>query len=198
MLGQVQSREQCADLAMAAGMNTFGVQYYGQCWAGMNPTHNYQRFGNAGNCSILGDGWTNQVYLNPTIKPTITNSMLQNKPTGKCMDIYGFWQNNGAPAIVYDCHGAGNQRFDYDKDRKTIKVRHSNKCLSVSSADNAQKVTQQDCTGTWNQQWDLKEDGTIVLSGTEKVMQFPNGENLSAVFINKDYNLSWQKFNILK
>jgi len=198
MLGQVSSREQCADLAMSVGMNTFGVQYYGQCWAGMHPTHNYQRHGVAGACSILGDGWTNQVYLNPNIKPTLTNSMLQNKQSGKCLDIYGGWQNNGADAIVYDCHGGANQRFDYDQDRKTIRVRHSRKCLTVSSADNAQKITQQECTGGWNQRWDLQPDGTVVLSGTEKVMNFSNPNNLTQVWIWQNYNQMYQKFNTIK
>jgi hypothetical protein len=198
MLGQVWSREQCADLAMAAGMNTFGVQYYGQCWAGMNPTHNYQRHGAAGACSILGDGWTNQVYLNPSIKPTLTNSMLQNKQSGKCLDIYGGWQHNGADAIVYDCHGGGNQRFDYDQDRKTIRVRHSGRCLTVGSADNAQKITQQDCTGAWNQRWDLKPDGTVVLSGTDKVMNFSNPANLTQAWIWQNYDQMYQKFNTVR
>jgi len=198
MLGQVQSREQCADLALSAGMNTFGVQYFGQCWGGVNPQHNYQKHGAAGNCSILGDGWTNQVYLNPGINPSMNDSTIQNKAFGKCLDIYGAQQNNGANAIVYDCHGNANQRFDYNKDRKTISVRHSNKCLSVSSADNNMKITQQDCTGAWNQRWDLTGNGTIVLSGTEKVMQFPSGENVSPAIINQNYNQNYQKFNITK
>jgi len=196
MLGQVQSREQCADLANSAGMNTFGVQYYGQCWAGMNPTHNYQRHGAAGNCSILGDGWTNQVYLNPSMKPTMNNSLIINNQNGKCLDIYGAWQNNGAGAIIYDCHGGQNQRFDYDQNRKTIRVRHSGKCLTVSTSDNAQYITQQDCTGAWNQRWDLQADGTVILSGTDKAIQFQNANNLTLSWIWKNSGEANQKFTI--
>ena len=117
---------------------------------------------------------------------------------GKCLDIYGGWQNNGADAIVYDCHGGANQRFDYDQDRKTIRVRHSRKCLTVSSADNAQKITQQECTGAWNQRWDLQPDGTVVLSGTEKVINFSNPNNLTQAWIWQNYNQMYQKFNTIK
>ena len=169
-LGQVSTKEQCAQKAKDNTFNAFGLQYYGECWAGNYPDNNYKRNGERGQCSPLGDGWTNQVYFNPDMKPTLNNSMAQARHSGKCFDIYGFLKDNGTRMIQYSCHGGDNQRFDYNAQNKTISVKHSGKCLTVKTADPYQQVVQQPCVGTWNQQWDMNDDGTITLSGTKMTM----------------------------
>jgi hypothetical protein len=61
-LGNVGSVAECATRAKQAGMNTFGVQYYGECWTGNNT--DWDRYGPLNNqgCGTLGSGWNNQVY----------------------------------------------------------------------------------------------------------------------------------------
>ena len=62
--GQVSSVIQCAQIASNMGMNSFGVQYFGQCWTGNSPIHDYTRYGIVNGCPPLGGGWNNQVYVN--------------------------------------------------------------------------------------------------------------------------------------
>ena len=196
----VRTREECAKKAKENNMNTFGLQYGGQCFIGNYPEHDYKRLGSRGQCSPLGDGWTNQVYFNPDIKPTLNNTMAQARHSGRCLDIYAWSQGDGTRVIQYDCHGGANQRFDYNSNNKTISVKHSNKCLTVKSADAWQQVVQQPCVGTWNQMWDLNDDGTITLSGTKMTMdvKYADGGNLADVIIWPKNGGNNQKFNKLR
>jgi len=67
-LPNVQSVQTCADQAKKAGFKRFGVQYYGECWAGNNSDWN--RAGRRDGCPPLGGGWNNQVYeFGPTLPP---------------------------------------------------------------------------------------------------------------------------------
>ena len=198
--GNVSTREQCAQRAKDIDMNTFGLQYYGECWVGNFPENNYKRLGSRGQCSPLGDGWTNQVYYNPDVKPTLKSSMAQARHSGRCLDIYAWSQGDGTRVIQYDCHGGANQRFDYNSNNKTISVKHSNKCLTVRSADAWQQVVQQPCVGSWNQKWDLNDDGTITLSGTKMTMdvKYADRGNLADVIIWPKNGGNNQKFNKLR
>ena len=63
-LGNVSTRQQCEQMAQSQGYNVFGLQYYGQCFAG-NSLNQAKKYGpNNGNCGNMGTGWTNQVYAN--------------------------------------------------------------------------------------------------------------------------------------
>jgi hypothetical protein len=59
-LPNVGSIEQCIAQAKAAGYNTAGNQYFGECWAGNNTDWN--KMGDAGCCEPLGGGCTQQIY----------------------------------------------------------------------------------------------------------------------------------------
>jgi len=59
-LPNVRSIEQCIAQAKAAGYNTAGNQYFGECWAGNNK--DWDKMGNAGCCEPLGGGCTQQIY----------------------------------------------------------------------------------------------------------------------------------------
>ncbi len=60
-LGEVKTKEDCQKLAEAKGFNTFGLQFYSQCFGGSNS--NYTRLGAATNCGTMGTAWTNNVYV---------------------------------------------------------------------------------------------------------------------------------------
>jgi hypothetical protein len=61
-LGNVGSVEECGKNSKAAGLNTFGLQFYGECWAGNNS--DWDKYGrlNDNGCGTLGTAWNNQVY----------------------------------------------------------------------------------------------------------------------------------------
>ncbi|XP_031551277.1 uncharacterized protein LOC116288607 [Actinia tenebrosa] len=46
----------CAQKARQLGYDLFGIQFYGECWAGKKGVHNYKRLGN-GNPKCVGDGY---------------------------------------------------------------------------------------------------------------------------------------------
>ena len=203
MLGQVRSQDECATRAKNANMNTFGCQYYvsatntGECWAGNTPDNDYKRFGSRQGCSPLGDGWTNQVYYNPNMKPMLDNSKAQARHSGRCLDIYGALQADGTRVIQYSCHGAPNQRFTRDPNTKMIRVEHSKKCLTVKSADSWTNIIQMPCVGTWNQRWDLNDDGTVTLEGTNMTMdvKYASGSDLADLILWPKNGGNNQKFN---
>jgi hypothetical protein len=59
-LGQVSNIEQCIAKAKAAGYNTSGNQYFGECWAGNNTDWN--KMGDPGCCEAIGGACTQQIY----------------------------------------------------------------------------------------------------------------------------------------
>ena len=61
-LPNVNSVEACYQKAKAGNYKTFGLQYYGQCFAGNN--NDWGRYGKLDNnsCGKLGSDWNNQVY----------------------------------------------------------------------------------------------------------------------------------------
>ena len=89
-----------------------------------------------------------------TIKSTLNQS--------KCLDIYGASQANGARAILWDCHGQGNQQWTYDPTNKSLKVGHSGKCLDVDG--NGKYLQQWDCHYGGNQQWNWDDAKTQLVS----------------------------------
>jgi hypothetical protein len=61
--GDVTSLAACKAKAFSLKMNTFSLQFGGQCFVGNSP--NYEKLGvetNTGNCGSLGGTWSNQVY----------------------------------------------------------------------------------------------------------------------------------------
>lgn len=60
-IGNVGSRKECAQRALARGANVMGLQYGGQCWIGRDS--NYRKYGmDTRNCGELGIDWSNIVY----------------------------------------------------------------------------------------------------------------------------------------
>jgi hypothetical protein len=72
--------------------------------------------------------------------------------------------------------------------------------LTVGSADAFQKIVQQDCTGAWNQRWDLEEDGHITLSGTNMSMDVYGGwtHNIVDIILYPRHGGGNQKFNKIR
>lgn len=198
--GNVANRDQCAQRARDAGMNTFALQYFGECWVGNHPSDNYEQYGLAGTCPEMGGAWTQQVYFNPDIKPTLNKSTIRPRHSGRCFDILHGSQNEGQRVIQYDCHGANNQRFDYNNNDKTIRVQHSGKCLTVGRSEAFQKITQNDCTGAWNQRWILNEDGSITLENTNMAMDVYSGsrDKMIDIILYPKHGGENQRFNKIR
>lgn len=78
--------------------------------------------------------------------------------SGKCLDISGVSQANGAGAIQWACHGGGNQQWvvvPAGNGFVQLVVQHSGQCLDVTGASHANgaRVIQWPCHGGANQRW---------------------------------------------
>ena len=53
----------CAEIAKERGLSVFGIQYYGECWSGLDAENMYNKYGPSGNCENgVGKKGTNYVY----------------------------------------------------------------------------------------------------------------------------------------
>lgn len=108
------------------------------------------------------------------------------KHSGKCLDVGGASQDDGADVVQYDCRGVGNQTWSF-KDVGGgyfhIVAQHSNKCLDVdgSSRDDGAQVHQWQCHDGDNQKWRLvsKPGGYfhIVAKHSGKCLNVSGGSN---------------------
>lgn len=85
---------------------------------------------------------------------------LQALHSGKCLDIEGVSQKDGAKAHQWTCGSGHNQQFDIrpvgdGSGYNTVVARHSGKCLAVdgSSTNSGIAVLQLPCDFGLNQQW---------------------------------------------
>nr|XP_058971716.1 uncharacterized protein LOC131798070 [Pocillopora verrucosa] len=53
----------CAQIAKERGLPVFGIQYYGECWSGLDAENTYNKYGPSGDCwNGVGKEGTNYVY----------------------------------------------------------------------------------------------------------------------------------------
>ncbi|MGC4852411.1 glycoside hydrolase family 27 protein [Micromonospora sp. DT4] len=97
----------------------------------------------------------------PSTPPPSTTSTIRNTSAGRCLDVNGASQTNGATAIIWDCHGQANQSWT-STSAQELRV-YGGKCLDVNNAGtaNGTSVIIWDCHGQANQQWRFNADGSI-------------------------------------
>ncbi|MEV7734108.1 non-reducing end alpha-L-arabinofuranosidase family hydrolase [Streptomyces sp. NPDC088921] len=91
-----------------------------------------------------------------------TTSDVRGVDSGRCLDVAGVSQTDGANVQIWDCHGGTNQQWTLtDSAQLTV---YGNKCLDVRGGGTTAGTPVQiwTCTGTENQQWRVNPDGTIV------------------------------------
>lgn len=90
-LGNNMNQQQCEQVAINNNYSVYGLQYYGQCWAGNNlqqaMEYGLAFNGNSSECGPEGSSWTNQVYAAPEwqmpnyqMSPTELTCYQQNNP----------------------------------------------------------------------------------------------------------------------
>ncbi|WP_285785858.1 lectin, partial [Microbispora sp. NBRC 16548] len=117
----------------------------------------------------------------PTVSPTVSpsgnppaTSALKGVGSGRCLDVSGASQANGAQAQIWDCNGQANQQWT-STSAGELRV-YGNKCLDVnggSTADGASVIIW-DCNGQNNQKWRLNSDGSITAVGANKCLDVYN------------------------
>ncbi|NUT51028.1 MAG: alpha-galactosidase [Saccharothrix sp.] len=96
---------------------------------------------------------------------------LVGQGSGRCLEIAGSSQANGALADIWDCTGQPNQRFSATASGE-LRVYGGTKCLDVYNREtaNGTAVELWDCNGQTNQQFRLNADGTITAVGAGRCL----------------------------
>ncbi|NUP81813.1 MAG: lectin [Nonomuraea sp.] len=110
-----------------------------------------------------------------------TAGAIRGVGSGRCLDVTGASQSNGAQAQIWDCNGQTNQSWT-PTGANELRV-YGTKCLDVSNrstADGAQVIIW-DCSGQSNQQWRFNADGSITAVGANKCLDVPNHSTANGV-----------------
>ncbi|MEU8040366.1 PHB depolymerase family esterase [Streptosporangium sp. NPDC049078] len=106
----------------------------------------------------------------PSPSPSGGTGALRGVGSGRCLDVVGASQANGAAVHIWDCSGQSNQRWTSTAAGE-LRV-YGGKCLDVNGAGTADgsAVIIWDCNGQNNQKWRLNADGTITAVGANKCL----------------------------
>ncbi|MFC4531259.1 alpha-L-fucosidase [Sphaerisporangium dianthi] len=109
-------------------------------------------------------------FNGPMKTPATTSGPLRDVNSGKCLDVNGASQTNGAQVQIWDCTGGVNQQWATTSAGE-LRV-YGNKCLDVNGngTANGTPVIIWDCNGQNNQKWRLNSDSTITAVGAGKCL----------------------------
>ncbi|MBP2706847.1 lectin [Microbispora sp. RL4-1S] len=130
--------------------------------------------------------------------PSGGTNAIKGVGSGRCVDVTGSSQSNGAQAQIYDCNGQANQQWTLTS-ASELRV-YGNKCLDVNggSTANGATVIIWDCNGQNNQKWRFNSDGTLTAVGANKCLDVPNnatanGTKLAIWDCNGGSNQRWTR-----
>ncbi len=98
----------------------------------------------------------------PTAAHAATTTLV-GQASSRCLDVQGGASSApGAPMIIYDCHGASNQAFEFTTAGE-IRVMNGTRCLDAYQQGTAPgtAVVAYTCNGQINQKWTYNNNGTI-------------------------------------
>lgn len=130
------------------------------------------------------------------IVPTGVDCSIASKNTGKCLDVAGLGQNNGANVQQWNWWNGNNQQWRLELAGDgyfKLVARHSGKCLDVSgqSKDNGGNIQQWDWWGGDNQKWKFEPVG----DGYFKVVAKHSGKCLDIAAAGKDNGANVQQYD---
>jgi len=81
---------------------------------------------------------------------------------GKCLDVKEAKAVNGAPVVLWDCHGKENQKWTACTSGEIVGL--GGKCLDVSGgqSNNGSSIVLWDCHGKDNQKWKFTPLGIFI------------------------------------
>ncbi|MFI7705599.1 glycoside hydrolase family 27 protein [Nonomuraea sp. NPDC049480] len=145
--------------------------------------------------SVPGHGAAMYTVTGGGIVPTVA---IKGAASGRCLDVTGASQANGAQAQIWDCNGQPNQQWTPTTSGE-LRV-YGNKCLDAydQGTTNGTQVIVWDCNGQANQQWRFNADGTITGAQSGLCLDVPdnataNGTKLIIWSCNGGANQRWAR-----
>ncbi|MGW5265731.1 lectin [Microbispora sp. NPDC004025] len=128
--------------------------------------------------------------------PTTSTTALRGVASGRCLDVNGASQTNGATVLIWDCNGQNNQKWT-STSAGELRV-YGNKCLDVNGGGtaNGSAVIIWDCNGQNNQKWRFNSDGSITAVGANKCLDVSgtaNGTRAQIYTCNGQNNQKWTR-----
>ncbi len=103
------------------------------------------------------------VFSFPGIARADFTSDITGVGSGKCLDVEGNSQSDGANVIQWTCHGGANQSVFFrlvvpTVDTYELAFSHSGRCMTVTGTATGANIVQRACTGGTDQQFRLVAD----------------------------------------
>jgi hypothetical protein len=117
------------------------------------------------------------VVLAPSADAAITSSALTNPVSGKCLDVTGASNANGAQVEIWTCHNAANQLWTSTAAGELrVTIGGVTKCLDAynNQTTNGTKIEIWSCSGGANQKWNLNSNSTITGVQSGKCLDINN------------------------
>ena len=92
-----------------------------------------------------------------------TPATLVSIASQRCLDVANGSQQPGTAAIIFDCHGGANQKWEFTAAGE-LRTFEGARCLDIRAASTQPQAVVQSysCNGGANQKWTLRPDKTIV------------------------------------
>ncbi|NUW33340.1 PQQ-dependent sugar dehydrogenase [Nonomuraea sp. SMC257] len=136
--------------------------------------------------------------LDTGTSPPGSTSALKGAGSGRCLDVSGASQANGAQTQIWDCNAQSSQQWTSTSSGE-LRV-YGGKCLDVNGAATADgtAVIIWDCNGQNNQKWRLNADGTVTAVGANKCLDVAgagtaNGTKVQIWTCNGQSNQKWSR-----
>ena len=118
--------------------------------------------------------------------------------SGRCLDVTGASQTNGARAQLWDCNAQTNQRWTVTA-ASELRV-YGNKCLDTAGSSTAAGAAVQiwDCAGQASQRWNVNANGTITSAASGLCLDVTsqgvaNGSQIALWTCNGQANQRWTR-----
>jgi hypothetical protein len=114
--------------------------------------------------------------------PTDTYS-LAGAASGKCADVEGVSQANGAKLLLWTCNGQVNQRWTQTPAGE-LRVYDNPKCMDAGASAQGTRVTINTCNGGNSQKWTVNANGTVTNAASGRCLDATGTADNSPVVVN--------------
>ncbi len=94
--------------------------------------------------------------------------------SGKCVDVSGASQSNGAGLIIWSCHANANQRWTLTTAAE-LRIYSDTKCMDAGASQDGTRVTINSCNGSNSQKWVFNSNGTVTSTQSGRCLDVNGG-----------------------